>query len=323
MPLKDIKAKVAADVGIKLSSTAEDAFLLDKINQAAKELYTKHDLVGSMREQLFQLSATTQQLSLPYYIDTIRAVRDYETRLPIERVDMLPRYQTEGSRAKEGGLPWRIKAEKYPLKANIGSDGPLTFTLKSAATVTFNIVVIGATSAASRVQEIVNVAAGALAVTTTNNFLADGVERIFKSSTTDSDIVVTDIDGKEVADIPNSELYPSYTIVQVLDQDYTRGQTQLVEVLYKTRFTPFKNDYDSFPCGDVYDDAIYYLTLGIIHGGKNGDEWKAKAQMAYARAEQLVIEVAKSKQATLTLRMDFGTSRFSTMWNKDFLRRCH
>lgn len=305
MALKNILARVLADVGGDISQQRD--YWLDLVNRSAQDLYRSFDLPGCLREQIFEMGATDQQVALPYYVDEIRAVRDYEAKLPLTLRDLAPRYQSDGWKTL---WDWRIKHQNYPFKSSWLSDGKLKFTLKSPAARSFTIAVVGATYTASKVEELVTVQIGAEEVETANVYNACEVESIRKSVVTAEDILVYAMDDTIISEIPNSELQPSYTIIQILDGDCQRSQSWLVEILYKTRFTPFSNDNDEFLRGDIFDEAIYWNTLAFTWAKNGGDQWTNKVIAASAKARDIINQIILSKGATKNHRIDFGSNQY-------------
>lgn len=317
MPLKDLLTRLAPDLGYSISSPQQRGDLISMINMAAKNLYDTNDLPGCLREQIFKLGTTDQQISFPSYVADVVAVRDYDSQIPITLRDMRPRYQTEGWFDSQDYYNWRIKSEGSPIERNWICDGPITFTLAKTAAAAFTIIVVGKTPTASKFQEIVAVPIGTKAVTTTNIFLANEIEAIYKSSATDEDITVTVIDGTIIATIPNAELAPSYTIVQVMDKLQSRGLEQLVEVLYKTRFVPFVNDYDTFPCGDEYEEAIYWQTLAYVWAKREGGtELAVKITAANTKCNDVLQKLSANKEGPKNLRMDFGINKWTNLFRR-------
>lgn len=310
MPLIDILSEVAADLGVDITNANDRSYLVNKINQAAKELYTSADLKGSLREQLFNIGSADQQVALPYYVDSIRGVRDYDSQLPITVQDMQPRYQAEGWKDFLG-YKWRVKHKQYPLTRGILNIGPLTVTLSAPATGDLAVIVTGQTATASRLQETVAFSVGQQTKTTASLFTS--IESIQKTAITLENVLVYDITNTLLAEIPNCEAKSSYTIIQVLDRDSVTSQDVVVEVLYKTRFTPFYNDYDSFPCGDLYDRAIFWKTLEFMFAKQDGPENTNRAIAANAKCNQVIVDIAENQETGVALRMQFPKNRFRNL----------
>lgn len=275
--LKNILDDVAAELGTLLSSTSERAWLLARVNEAADELYRNNDLYRSDREQLFNVGQTDQQIALPIYVGKLIACRDYDWRITGDIQDMRPRYKSDSWKEPFLEYPyfkWRDKGFSA-IQLDITDVAPLTLSTSVPATSNFSIFVTGSTESATRITETVNFVVGDTSKNTVNFF--ESIESIRKSVVNSEDITVTDMNGRVLATIANSELASGYTLVQVLDRYEQRSEAALVECLYKLKFTPFKNDYDSFPCGDMFDKAIFWKTLSNIWATLDGKELKAQA----------------------------------------------
>lgn len=256
----DIYREVAGVTGN--TSTSQESFVKSLINKAAEDLYSQSDLVNCLREQLFikDDDSTPQvlQFTLPWYVWKLRAIREYNTGIKISTHDMRPRYQTQGW--KEFLEPYLYRTKyNLPISKNIINEGALTLSLPDGETVAtaFSVTIVGSNASKARFTETVNFVAGDTEKTTNNVF--QEIESIRKSAVTEFDLYVYDPDDRELSYIPNSELGPFYTLIQISDYPYINPQ--YIEVLYKTRFVPFHNDADEFPCGNIYDKAIVYKTL--------------------------------------------------------------
>ena len=141
--------------------------------------------------------------------------------------------------------------------------------------------------------------------TTQGQFVS--VDSIRKSSATDVDVIVTDIDGRELASIPNNELNSVYKVFQILERSEYPTSIMLYEVLYKQRYQPFINDYDEFTCGDIYDESIYWATLSKIYQREDGKE--QKAMMCHNKAEACMTRIAMTEDGPLDVRINFGKNQ--------------
>lgn len=314
MPLNTIRAELAADEGIKISSTPEKAWLDDKINKAAQELYAQNDLDNCLREQIFRFGIADQQISLPFYVDDVRMVRNYEFTLPVLQKDMRPRYHVQG------WLPpyreWRIKYKDAALASNITNVGPLTITLPQACTLAFTITIVGRTGSAQRRVEHVTFAVGDTEKVTTENY--EEVESITKNVSNNEDLVVTDMGGTQLAAIPNSELKSSYTIIQVLDRYQNLAQTPLYEILYKLKLSPMVTDTDSFPCGDKYDRAIYWKAMELIYAKQQGEVAVQKVIGASAKCAQVLSGLEDNADVGVDQRISFAPCPYYNLFDGYF-----
>jgi hypothetical protein len=309
MPLAAIRNKCAADVGIDLSDATQLALLDRKINEAAKELYESDDLVGCLREQIFQIDPADEQITLPWYVYQVRGVRQDERRTKIERNDMRPRYSTKDW-GPEHRWRWRFKGYT-PLAMQPTNYAPFIVSIPVAETVAFNVIITGCTTTASRVADQLTFAVGDISKTATKQFqpgqLPECVESIKKDRWTQQDVTIKDADGNAIAVIPNSELESRNMLVHVSDfQGMTVADVFCVEVLYKLRFSPMYLDYDEFFCRG-YDDAIYFKFLErwwSIREGKAQD-----ALLAHEKVKELVTQIARDSELGTELKVDVGRGR--------------
>lgn len=309
MSLKNILLDISSVLGLDISDPDEKAYHIAKINEAAKELYNSNDLPGCLREQIFQIDDTDNyQAAFPFYVDKIRAIRFYNTnggKITLE--DMRPRYHMHrwGS---NGRIRFRIKKNNALLSRGISNAGKLTFTLSEEDNINVTINIIGKTDHAEKTQETVTIIAGQLAVTTANSYEDFDNGTIEKTTLNNKNITITDIDGVEMGIIPNSELRPIYTIVQIREDDFApvvnnNFPLNTIEVLYKTRFTPFQNDYDEFPCPDC-DKLIAWKFIEHYAMLKPGMDQLVSG--AALKADQIINELNHNDDLGKELKVEFG-----------------
>ena len=299
MALKHILEDIGSILGLDLSDPDELVYLTDQVNHAAREIYNSMDLPGSIREQIFQVSdVDNYQVSFPQYIDKIRAIRFYNNLAgKIQLEDLRPRYH-EHNWNGSNRLSYRIKASNSPLASDITNAGYLTFTLPTGKLETYDIeiTIVGRTSSAERVQETVTLLAGTSSIASVESY--EAVITIIKSEVNNFNITVTDIDGAELSVIPNSELSTAYTIVQIRADDYSSqyGNSyplNTIEVLYKVKFSGFKNLYDEFPAPNC-DKIIFWKFAEHYSAYKPGMEQRAAA--AKIKVDQLLSELNRSDE---------------------------
>lgn len=304
-----------------MSTTEGRNTVLRLINSAASELYHSQDLVGSLREQIFNADLTDNwQITLPYYVRSIRGVRQ-PGKMMTQVESMIPRYTTDDWSAHS--TRWR---QKYisPLSHSLDAASKMRFQLASAETQDLNIYVTGSTPTAERITETVTILAGAVGGTTVNNYTDwPGVKTIRKSAYTNSNITIYNDANVEVGFLPNCELEGRNTIIQVVNT--TCGCSSLScqggsgckcwEILYKLHFVPFVLDYDEFPC-EGYDDAIYWKACELWWAQQEG---KADAAlMANAKCTSVVEQIAADAKKGIIVRFDFGKNKYANMhwWDR-------
>jgi len=312
MAFFDIYNEVAGLTGI--TDVNKRPFVLSIINRAAEDLYSQSDLVNCLREQVFIKNSTTTpevlQFTLPWYVWKIRGMREYNTGLQIINHDMRPRYQTQGWREMVDPLLYRIKSNQLTARDSL-NEGPLTINLPTGEVVSadgaFSFSAGGSNSSRSKFIEQVDFVAGDSSKITTALFSTIDVLR--KVTPTEFDLYILDANGEELSFIPNSELGPNYTLIQVAD--YAAWNPMYIEVLYKTRFTPFKNDYDEFPCGNLYDKAIVYKAAENYYITYRKDFEKAAA--FYTKACEVVRNIAADFSDNNEKLIDFGANKYLNM----------
>lgn len=296
------------------------AYLTVLINKAAEDLYSQSDLVNCLREQAFRRDNDTSaaspvlQYTLPYYVWKLRGMREYTTGLNITNHDMRPRYQTQGWREFVDPYLYRVK-NNLPLARDILNEGALTIELPDGETVVtaFSVFVTGSNSSKTRFTEQVDFVAGDTSKVTTNIFST--VEAIRKSVQTDFDLHIFDTDSNEVSFIANCEFVANYTLIQCTDDSLF--SPYFIEVLYKTKFFPFKNDSDEYPCGNIYDTAIYWKTLEYYYARHEEPE---KVVQFYTKANEAVNNIGVDFNDNQEKLIDFGANQYLNMLPSRFSR---
>lgn len=261
MAFLDIKNKVREVTGLD-----DNAYLWSIINAAAKDIYgSKTDIPYILMEQVFILDNDTKQCTMPHYFGELRGCREFNSGLQIQMHDMAPRYQFDGWQEQWAGaniLTMRVK-NKSPLQNSTDNVAQLTFTLPQAESVDTVLKIVGGNDNSDRIEETVTILAGSLTATSINAFDGDKLIALSRAVLGTFNVTVTDIDGAVLTVMPNNELAPKFTVMQLSDFDWRFTQTNLyVEMVFKIRWKPFVNDYDEFLfTGDMYDDAIYFKTL--------------------------------------------------------------
>jgi hypothetical protein len=305
MALRDILLSTAPVLTINLSDTGQRALLVARINRAARELYDSQDFAGTLREQVFTFAASAHQVALPWYVDQIRGVREYDAGDKVQINSMRPRYQTNAW--TQDLLSWRVKGFS-PLQCEITNATQLTLTFSEALTEPVDVIVTGATATASCYTETVSFDVGDTVKTTTKQFQSwPEFRSIRKSAATNADLTVTSA-TQTLAEIPNRELESRYTLVQILDKEFTTSSVVTdYEILYKMRFSPFVDDYDEFPCRG-FDMAIHWKTLEH-HFAERQDEGD-RAVGCHEKCNEVLRQINANDAAGKEMFMDFGQNRF-------------
>jgi len=285
MPVKYILAQAGNKMGLNPADTRQRAVLLRFLNEAAAELYTQSDMVGSMVEQCFKVNGD-QTIALPDYVGQLRAVREFNSQIPWHINQMRPRYNTNNW--KDMWRNWRIKGQQT-LMRSIRNEGPLIITVDTVETPSLIITVAGLTDTASNLTE--NVTMSATSVSTVNSF--NDVTLACKDRINNYDVLVTDIDGMVLTIIPNNRLEASYLIIDVSTLPWSTvsnsKQDHYVEILYKKSLPWLYNDGDEFPargCDNILVNKILQLWA----------EEQGKADMAAAYDQKAARTLARLQE---------------------------
>jgi hypothetical protein len=313
MSLKSILLDASSILGLDLTNPKELAFYIQNVNQAAEELYNSCDLPGSIKEQVFQNpDVDASMIALPYYVGHIRGLRySYFYGVKIALKDLRPRYHSK-SWDSCNLLTYRLKNTKSPLARDIVSEGPLTFTLSKAEASDVTIDLVCSTKNSKSISETLTIPTGTLTVTST--LVPTEVLGIVKTSgVTSYDITVKDINNLVLAEIPNSEVSPCYTILQIQDPRFlTTGNSSLstIEVLYKTRFRPFVNMSDEFVCPNC-DKLLFWKFSEHYASYKPG--WEDRAILAAKKVSQIKAELFANDEMGKEQDIQFGENPFNAI----------
>ena len=304
MPLLDIITELSEETGKDIVSGRD--WLVRLANAGAKELYDSDDILGCEREKTFNVGSSDQQLTLPWYVQDIIAARNYDTREHITLNDMRPRYASSSWTKPFLRYPyytWRKKGE-IALTKNLSQEAALTVTLPLAADEAFEVIIVGSNASKSKFSETLVFSVGDLTKTTTN-FFGD-VTAIRKNKTISANLTITDASGNTVSFVANCELAARHLIVQILERGEQMGQDVLVDVLYKQRFIPMHEDYDTFVAGDTYDKAIYWKSLEHYYSKLDGKE--EKAAMCGAKASAVLANIIATFANNIEMKIEFGSN---------------
>lgn len=311
MAFIDIYNPVSGMLG--LTAADKKAFVKSIINAAAEDLYTQSDLVNCLREQVFSRPAelTAQpivQYTLPWYVDKVRAIREYTAGLKVNLHDTRPRFQTQGWQEFFDPNVYRIKTNVV-LSSHILNEGTLTLRLPDGevCATEFSITITGSGASISRISETVTMQVGDSEVTTTKLFST--VDSIRKANVTTFDLYVFDADDREISFIPNDELSPRFTLIQF--SDYAQSNTEYLEFLFKIKFTPFNNDSDEFPCGNIYDRALIYKSAEYYYTVFRKDFSRAKDY--FTKAAEACKNVTSDFADGQDVLIDFGPNQYLNM----------
>jgi hypothetical protein len=300
--LNNILTDIASDIGGDLTVASQKALIIDRVNKAAKEIYTKTDLKNSLREQVFDLDTETAQVTLPHYVGEVRGMRHYDARLRISINTYAPRYHY-GMAHEVWALKFR-KLSKSPIQREISNESTLEFSIPLVESVNISLVITGRTSNSNRFSETVVIPAGELTAMSVGNYTS--VESLQKTAYTIYDVTVKDVDDNTLAVISNNELASEYNLFQVLDYNIETN-TAVIECLYKHKFYPFRSDNDEFVCGPDYDRAIYYKYVEYELARQQKFD---QAILAQSECNRLIKEIGEDAEIGIELETNFAPSPY-------------
>lgn len=282
MSLQYILAKMASVGGLNLNSPEQKLLEIANINSAAEELYAEFDLIGSLWAQYVKVTNTSgMMVSLPHYVGAIRAVRVAAPNMKLALLDQRPRFQAKTWRAKDF-IAWQLKGESYTSR-DLSNDGLITVTFVQPCEKVVKVTISGRTNYSEEDSETLTFGVGDTAKTTTKSFETVAIN---KDVTCRYNATVTDVDGTEIASIPNNQLRPLYLRAMIFNpptiESSLNPNFEYYELLWKLRFKPFINLTDEFLCPG-YDDAILWKVLELTWRFKQAsspDEVLAYSQKA-------------------------------------------
>jgi hypothetical protein len=252
MGVKYILNQAGNKMGMNPSASNERSVLLRFLNEAARELYPQSDMVGSLMEQLFKINGD-QTIAFPEYLGELRAARSYDTHVPIHINQMRPRYNVVNW--ADMWRNYRIK-NKQTLHTSVVNQAQIVLSVYAVEDPPVQVTISGPTDFSDNAIEIVVM--DAISKTSTNVF--NDVTMLVKDRVNNYNVIASDIDGNQVAMIPNNQLETSYLIVDIsefpyLNNDGGSTQAHYMEVLYKKRLTILSDDADVFPAKN-FDDIL-------------------------------------------------------------------
>lgn len=296
--LLDILTDIEMEVG---QSDVDRSARIYRINKAAKEIHETNDLLEALDEGLFSINVDSSQIALPAYAEKMRGWRFADSSVSVDIDDIRNRYNSQYFGENEvWSYQYREKGVST-LSREIANQSVLTFSVPvDDEPSDIEITVTGRTDKSNRLSETVVLAAGELSVQTVANWVGP-VESITKNIISKYNITITDVEDNELGEILNSEYQSYYKIYQIGDtEDFTLPDgISGLEVLYKKKFQPFKNDADCFLGTDRYDSAIVWKYLE--HRSKKVEE----AQAFLAKSNQVLTQAQENDTPSVRRKMNF------------------
>lgn len=318
MSLKYILDRVVSEAGISSPdlNPEQRAAIVDKINEAAEEIYEKQDYPGCLRECFVRVTAN-MRVSLPPFIGQLRAIRHATAKFNYHWSlnDMRPRFT---------GMDWPNKWNKWRVIGD--SPTALEFTNTAPGNIIYPVVddeltitLIGETLLSNRQKDsvvcsVVNSAATPLEWT--SNFLS--FSSIKKSKVTDYNVLIKDADENEIAIIYADQLESRFMIVDVSQYpniscgDCADG-TYTMEVLYKARLPRLERDDDEFPVRG-YDNVIVLKTKQLLAEDRPGEE--QRAILMHQKAQEKEAHKVEDATGTIVKKIQFKPNKLLGLYDR-------
>jgi len=288
--------------------------IVEKINDACREIWDSTDLMESTDEKIFDINVDSQTVTLPHFCENIRKMRYFDGRQTINIDDQRNRYNDSPSNEL---WPFKCRLKKRsPLVRDIDNFTRLKFTLALAESSDFTISISGQTTNSSKSNEVINVPAGTLTFESAFDYV--NVTNIVKSRVTTYDILVSDGNDTQLSFIPNNLLLCKYIVIQLIDQVDTTNYASFssVEAHYKLKYEPMYNDYDEFAFGDKYDMAVVWK---FLEQNKNSYIEAAAAQV---KCSQVINQIRENEEVGIKRKINFSKQPlFNLPYNTYGLRR--
>ena len=302
-------------MGLDPSVVNERATLLRFLNEAAPELYSQADLVGTLMEQTFKVNGD-QTLTLPSYVGELRAIREQASMQVWHLNQMRPRYNQFNW--TDMWRNFRLLG-KRALMATVTNISKGVITVVSVETPPIVVTVSGPIQGATLVSETITM--DSLQKHTFNSFT--DYAAVKKNVVNGYDVTLSDVDGKILTVIPNNELEAKYQTVDISACPWLPQSTSVtdnyVEILYKKALPILTYDTDEFPAFG-FDNVLVnkILQLWFEEQGKadvatmydsKASRTAARIQEDAHRATEDVVAFVANPHDTMLKRIGTGLRR--------------
>lgn len=253
--LKRILNLIAENTGLNPNDPNQRAHMVEHVNLSAKCLHDSTDLENSHETEDFNVSVGTALVAFPPRVGEVRKIRYVQTAEKVVLGGPASRFNESGY--NDANYLTIVSQTKRALERDIDVEGKLTFTLPIAQANDVSFTIVGKNSKASQVVETLVIPAGQLTLDTTNVF--SYVTNLLRSGLVTVDCIITDLNNMELAIFPNNVIELEHQVVRVAEYVTSFGTNvseRAVEVYYKKALTSMEKDYDTFVCGDLYDEAL-------------------------------------------------------------------
>ncbi len=317
MSLATIANFVQTDAGVPADTFQDLAFLYDRINRSAEEIYTKNDLPKSLMEVYVSINSNNgESFTLPDYVKEIRGVRRpmYDTKNGMTFTSTVPRYakQTWGDLALDN---FRLVGYS-PTRKDISLEQDITVEISRALDKEVAVIVIGNTEEEQGVIQEIIFPVGTLSVTFSSLFteITSVVKREFFFATVTG--TEENTPGSPLFTIPANQNESYFVRIQIQDQymfQQVLNQWNF-ELLFKRRLPIMYSPNSEFIVPRVYDQCIAWYTIAqYIKGADDSAMYMSKCVNRLAelnseqeRGQKVPMNVSYNKHAETYDRLTFN-----------------
>jgi hypothetical protein len=259
--------------------------------------------------ELYLRTESDTELALPHFVGELRAVREQESRIPWNLLDLRPRYHV--ANWKHEWNNWRIKGTS-PLQLGITVATPPIAKI-AVADDDLEVTILGSTTSQARVKETVT-------MDDTEKEFTKAFTDIFsitKNILGDHNVTIEDSEENELSVIPNDVLESRYVIVDISQYPYTTtvvdSDCYIMEVLYKMKLKRMENLDDVFPV-EGFDNVIILKARQLLAEGQEGKE--ERALLMDSKATRLIDRKTEHKEGTTTKHINFKRNGLLGMFSR-------
>lgn len=255
--LKNILELIAEHTGLNPNEPDQRALMVKNVNISAERLNRSTDLENVLVEEDFNIGIDTQVVAFPPRVANVRKMRYITSRAAITVGDQRVRYHQSGDVES-----WTLRhnfVKQSPLIQDLSDECKLIFSIPSPETHDVTFTIIGENDISNHIVENIILPTGSIQIETLNVF--SNVKRLFKNGPMKYDTELLGINGEVYSVIPNNFKEVKCQHIRIHDRQQNQpseSDSSAIEVLYKQAYAYMHDDYDSFICGDQYDEAIVW-----------------------------------------------------------------
>lgn len=295
---------------VKSRANIQDrAVALRDINFAWRELWFVDDMPSSVQEVTVQADENAR-MSLPYYVNKLRAVKPNCSRFPQIQL-LMPRTQYDEGQYIQSPFTWQFLGTS-PLNASITNATTLNLAFAEAVEEQTTVTLVGPTDNSMEDREQIIFLPGEATKKTTKRFT--DLTQAVKDALTATDLLICDYNDVELGRIPNAFFEARNTIVQITDkcnQPACCSPCRCYDILFKRECPILYYDEQYIPNG--FDQALMTKTMEWILLPK--DDQEKKALLFADKTKALMALTNEDNDQGLRRKLDLGRNPFTSTYH--------